>query len=142
LIGGQAFLQCELGVFLFSPRPCQQSAVHCFLLQGTIQGPLPGPERLGSTQKFLRLAESNPEQQSSTFMGECFSHAESQVHQTIHLRPRWGVGNGNLHRFAAAVWVQWLAEDTQIATCVRPSTDALILSSVYDLILKERPELR
>ena len=77
LIGGQTFLQCELGVFLSGPRTCQQSAIHCFLLQGTIQGQLPGSERLGRTQKFLRPAESNSEQQPSSFMNECFSHAES-----------------------------------------------------------------
>ena len=62
-IGGQTFLQCELGVFLSGPRTCQQSAIHCFLLQGTIQGQLPGSERLGRTQKFLRPAERNSEQQ-------------------------------------------------------------------------------
>ena len=72
LVGGQAFLQCELGVFLFSPRPCQQSAIHCFLLQGTIQGQLPGSERLGRTQKFLRFAESNSEQQPSSIRERVF----------------------------------------------------------------------
>ena len=85
LISGQAFLQCEPGVFLSSPRTCQQSAIHCFLLQGTIQGQLPDSERLGRTQKFLRPAESDSEQQPSSFMNECFSHTESQVRQTIHL---------------------------------------------------------
>jgi len=85
LIGGQTFLQCELGVFLSSPRTCQQSAVHRLLLEGTSQRQLPGPKRLGRTQKFLRPAESNSEQQPSSFMNECFSHAESQVRQTIHL---------------------------------------------------------
>jgi len=85
LIGGQTFLQCEVGVFLPGPRTCQQSAIHCLLLQGTIQGQLPGSERLGRTQKFLRPAGSNSEQQPSTFMNESFSHAESQVRQTIHL---------------------------------------------------------
>jgi hypothetical protein len=85
LVGGQTFLQCELGVFLPSSRSCQQSAIHRFLLQGTIQGQLPGSELPGCTQKFLRPAGSNSEQQPSTFMNECFSHAESQVHQTIHL---------------------------------------------------------
>jgi hypothetical protein len=94
LIGGQTFLQRELGVFVSGPRTCQQSAIHCFLLQGTIQGQLPDSERLGRTEKFLRPSESNSEQQPSTFMNECFSHAESQVRQTIHIRPRRGVENG------------------------------------------------
>src|SRR5208337_1692122 len=103
LIGGQTFLQCELGVFLPGPRTCQQSAIHRFLLQGTIQGQLPGSERLGRTQKFLRPAESNSEQQPSTFMNECFSHAESQVRQAIHLQPRWPVGSGNLRRLSRRI---------------------------------------
>ena len=38
LVGGQAFLQGELGVFLASPRTCQQSAIYGFPLEGTIQG--------------------------------------------------------------------------------------------------------
>jgi hypothetical protein len=92
LIGGETFLQCELGVFLPSSRTCQQSAIHCFLLQRTIQGQLPGSKLLGRTQKFLRPAESKSEQQPSSFIYECFSHAESKVHQTIHLQPRWGWG--------------------------------------------------
>jgi len=78
LIGGRTFLQCEVGVFLAGPRSCQQSAIHCPLLQSTIQGQLPGSERLGRTQKFLGPAESDSEQQPSTFMYECFSHAESR----------------------------------------------------------------
>jgi hypothetical protein len=61
LIGGQTFLQCELGVFVRSPRTSQQSAIYSFLLQGTIQGRLPNSERLGRAQKFLRPAESNSE---------------------------------------------------------------------------------
>jgi hypothetical protein len=85
LVGGQTFLQGELGVFLPGPRPSQQSAIHRFLLQGTIQGQLPGSKLLGRTQKFLRPTESNSEQQPSTFMNECFSHAENQVRKTIHL---------------------------------------------------------
>ena len=47
------------GALLAGPRTCQQSAIHCFLLQGTIQGQLPSSDRLGRTQKFLRPAESN-----------------------------------------------------------------------------------
>src|ERR1019366_3638779 len=92
LIGGHAFLQYELGVFLSSSRTCQESAIHRLLLQDTIQGQLLGPKRLGRTQKYLRPAKSNSEQQPSTFMNECFAHAESQVRETIHLRPRWGRG--------------------------------------------------
>jgi hypothetical protein len=90
LIGGETFLQCELGAFPLCVRTCQQSAIHCFLLQRTIQGQFTGTKLLGRTQKFLRPAESNSEQQPSSFMYECFSHAESQVRQTIHLQPRWG----------------------------------------------------
>jgi hypothetical protein len=40
---------------------------------------------LGRTQKFLRPAESNSEQQPSSFLIECFSHAEGEVRPTIHL---------------------------------------------------------
>ncbi len=42
LVGGHAFLQGELSVFLASPRPCQQSAVHGFTSEGSIQGELAG----------------------------------------------------------------------------------------------------
>jgi hypothetical protein len=77
LIGGQTFLQRELSVFLPGPRTCQQSAIRSFLLQSTIQGQLPGSERLGRTQELLRPAESNSKQQSSSFMNECFSYAEN-----------------------------------------------------------------
>ena len=92
LVGGQTFLQGKLGIFLPSLGTRQQSAIYCFRLQGTIQGELAGSERLGCTQKFLRFAESKSEQQSSSFMCECFSHAERQVRQTIHLRPQWEWG--------------------------------------------------
>jgi len=54
-------------------------------LKSTIQGQLPSSELLGRSQKFLRPAESNSEQQPTSFMYECFSHAESQVRQRIHL---------------------------------------------------------
>jgi len=80
--------------------PKCSSAIYCFLLQDTIQGQLTGSELLGRTQKFLRHAESNSEQQPSSFMNECFSYAESQVRQTIHLRPRWGLRSGNLRRLS------------------------------------------
>ena len=63
LVGGQAFLQGELGVFLASPRTCQQSAIHGFTSEGTIQGELAGSERFRRLQKLLRLAESKSEQE-------------------------------------------------------------------------------
>ncbi len=96
LIGGQTFLQGELGVFASSPRAYQQSAMHCFLLQDKIQSQLPGSARLRCTQKCLRPAKSNPEHEPSTLMDESVYNAESQVRQTIHLRPRLGMRCGNL----------------------------------------------
>jgi len=85
LIGGQPFLQCELGVFLPGPGACQQSAIHCFLLQGTIQGQLTGSKRLGRAQNSLSGAQGDPKQQPACFMEKRSSNTESQICQTIHL---------------------------------------------------------